>query len=249
VRTSIVIGLAWFSTAAFPAALPSFDVKAACAIFNHDDGSEISSLYRDCLENELAARNHLSETIVGTSDSSVKSCTDAISKDGPPSYLALLGCVGQTSKQPPIVAKGEPSAVAPNASSPSDAAGPGKDGVAAQSAPISDPTINSPMQSVVSGGFQFTHDLSIGAVGPDVKELQLFLNAHGAQVASDGPGSPGKEANIFGPSTKAALIKFQEAHASELLPSSGASRATGFFGATTRSYVNKLAAPSKLETP
>jgi peptidoglycan hydrolase-like protein with peptidoglycan-binding domain len=98
-------------------------------------------------------------------------------------------------------------------------------------------------QPATGGGYQFPHDLGIGAVDPDVKELQIFLNAHGAQIAPEGPGSPGKEVDVFGPSTQAALTKFQEAHKAEVLTPAGITKATGFFGSTTRNYVNKSMRP------
>jgi len=259
VRTSIAIGLVLFPTAAFPASLPSFDIKAACAIFHRDEESETSDLYRDCLENEATARDQLSQTISSLSDEKMKACADSISKEGSPSYLALLGCIG-ASKKPAIAADGEPSAIAPQASEsspPSSGPGPGKVGGVGPPAPgMAKPAPSmvaapkeTPSHSLTGPAFQFTHDLGIGVVDPDVKELQRFLNAHDAQVAPDGPGSPGKEAEVFGPSTQAALIRFQDAHASEVLTPAGITKATGFFGATTRNYVNKLGAPTNAKSP
>lgn len=79
-------------------------------------------------------------------------------------------------------------------------------------------------------GYAFTRNLSIGSVGEDVLELQKYLNAHGFPVASSGPGSPGNETLRFGGATRAALIRFQTAD--------GIRPASGFFGPTTRAYVN-----------
>lgn len=59
---------------------------------------------------------------------------------------------------------------------------------------------------------QITRDLNVGANGDDVKNLQLFLNANGYKVSASGAGSPGKETNLFGNATKAALVKFQAAN-------------------------------------
>ena len=60
--------------------------------------------------------------------------------------------------------------------------------------------------------FTFTHDLKVGSKGEDVRQLQIFLNAHGFLVAKSGAGSKGKEATTFGTATKKALSAFQKAH-------------------------------------
>ncbi len=74
----------------------------------------------------------------------------------------------------------------------------------------------------------FARDLKLKDTGADVKLLQQFLNTHGFPLAKNGVGSKGKENTIFGPATKAALIKFQKANK---IP------ATGFFGVKTRGVV------------
>jgi hypothetical protein len=255
VRIAVALSLIFFSGSVFSASLPSFDIKAACSIFNRDEESEISSLYQDCLDNEGAARDHLLQTVSGLSDEKVKSCTDLVSKEAAPSYLALLGCIGQASGEP--LTSSEPSIPvpkAPQSSSPSSEAGPGKNSAAApalaESAKPGAAAVAAKEALPVNGqGFQFTHDLGIGAVDPEVKELQIFLNTHDAQVAADGPGAPGKEVGVFGPSTEAALIKFQESHKSEILAPAGISKATGFFGATTRRFVNGFGTPPKARAP
>lgn len=62
----------------------------------------------------------------------------------------------------------------------------------------------------------------------DVLSLQQTLNGSGYPVALSGPGSRGKETDIFGPLTYRALISFQKAHG---VP------ATGFLGPLTRSVI------------
>jgi peptidoglycan hydrolase-like protein with peptidoglycan-binding domain len=56
---------------------------------------------------------------------------------------------------------------------------------------------------------KFKYDLSLGSRNSQVKELQKYLNNNGFVVAKTGPGSPGKETNIFGELTKLTLEKFQ----------------------------------------
>ncbi|MDE0243538.1 MAG: peptidoglycan-binding protein [Candidatus Kaiserbacteria bacterium] len=57
-----------------------------------------------------------------------------------------------------------------------------------------------------------------GVVMEPVRDLQRFLNSQGGDflVASEGPGSPGNETNIFGDATDAAVRRFQEARGEEV---------------------------------
>ncbi len=88
---------------------------------------------------------------------------------------------------------------------------------------------------------KFERDLTLGSTGADVKALQEFLNRDEAtRVAESGPGSPGNETEYFGALTKAAVKKFQELHADEILAPVGLSHGTGYFGPSTRSYINSL---------
>jgi hypothetical protein len=84
--------------------------------------------------------------------------------------------------------------------------------------------------SVPAGGvYAFVRDLDLGTIGEDVRQLQIYLNTHRFVLVLSGPGSPGNETTHFGPATKAALIKFQQA--------SGISPALGYFGPLTRAYI------------
>ncbi len=72
----------------------------------------------------------------------------------------------------------------------------------------------------------------MGMSGPDVKELQKFLNFHKYFVAEEGAGSPNNETTYFGLKTKLALIKFQKDN--NINPS------IGFFGPITRDAINGI---------
>jgi hypothetical protein len=78
--------------------------------------------------------------------------------------------------------------------------------------------------------FKPTLNLKKGQINSQVKSLQQYLNTNDFIVSQEGFGSPGKETSFFGPLTKAALIKFQKAK--------GIKPASGYFGPTTRSYIN-----------
>ncbi len=88
--------------------------------------------------------------------------------------------------------------------------------------------------------YAFSRDLRVGSTGADVKELQKFLNARGFALAQSGPGSSGNETEYFGPITRAAMIRFQEAYTAEILTPVGLSRGTGYFGLSTRAKANGL---------
>jgi len=85
----------------------------------------------------------------------------------------------------------------------------------------------------VPAGFTFARNLRLGMTGPDVRNLQIILNADPAtRVAVTGVGSPGRETNFFGPATRAAVVKFQTEN--EISP------AAGFVGPRTRVALNAL---------
>ena len=80
--------------------------------------------------------------------------------------------------------------------------------------------------------YRFLKDLKFGMITPDVKKLQQFLNARGFTVSAKGAGSTGNETTYFGAATRAAVIRFQKAHA--ITPTQG------YVGSITRAKVNAI---------
>lgn len=91
--------------------------------------------------------------------------------------------------------------------------------------------------------FTWSTSLTKGSTGADVLALQKFLNSDSATtIASSGVGSAGSETDYFGSLTSAAVVKFQNKYASEVLTPVGLSAGTGYFGSSSRAKANSLCA-------
>lgn len=84
-----------------------------------------------------------------------------------------------------------------------------------------------------------TKNLRIGDVDPEVIILQKFLNENGFIVSASGPGSLGRETELFGRNTREALIRFQEANKDSILAPYGLTSGTGILGDSTLEFINK----------
>lgn len=79
----------------------------------------------------------------------------------------------------------------------------------------------------------WSRNLTVGARGDDVKELQRLLISEGVWDSTVGA------TGYFGPITKSAVIRFQTKYSSDILAPIGLTNGTGFVGSFTRAYLNR----------
>lgn len=85
--------------------------------------------------------------------------------------------------------------------------------------------------------YVFWRNMKVGDRGEDVEKLQEILKEEGFEI---------KEKN-FGQATKKAIEKFQEENETSILLPYGLAKGTGYFGPSTRSFINKLYRCNRLE--
>ncbi len=78
-------------------------------------------------------------------------------------------------------------------------------------------------------------NLYFGLRSPEVSCLQEFLKAQGSEIYPEGLIT-----GFFGPLTQAAVMRFQEKYAEDILEPLGLKKGTGFVGASTRSKINQI---------
>jgi len=88
---------------------------------------------------------------------------------------------------------------------------------------------------IIPEGFTFKTDLRYGDNNQQVRYLQIFLKKQGKDIYPQGIVS-----GWFGPLTKAAVIKFQETYADDILAPWGLHKGNGFVGQTTRAKINEI---------
>ncbi|MEX2368916.1 MAG: peptidoglycan-binding domain-containing protein, partial [Candidatus Paceibacterota bacterium] len=88
---------------------------------------------------------------------------------------------------------------------------------------------------------KFDTNLTLGDSSSEVRQLQVLLNQVLYQpVAASGPGSVGQETAYFGAKTLAAVKRFQDRYAVDILAPTGLLAPTGFVGPSTRAKLNQL---------
>ena len=82
---------------------------------------------------------------------------------------------------------------------------------------------------------RLTRNLYFGMRNSDVYLLQEFLKMQGPEIYPEGLVT-----GFFGPLTKAAVVRFQEKYAGDILLPLGLEKGTGFVGMRTRAKINQL---------
>ncbi len=90
--------------------------------------------------------------------------------------------------------------------------------------------------------YTFTRELRFGSEGEDVRALQRFLNCAGFSLGTSGPGASGEETQYFVDRTRAAVIRFQEAYAADILTPLNLTLGTGIFSVYSRTKAHSLMA-------
>ena len=91
------------------------------------------------------------------------------------------------------------------------------------------------LAELIPADYKFEKNLKYGQKSTDVRYLQEFLKAQGVGVYPEGLVT-----GYFGSLTKAAVIRFQEKYASDILTPWNLTTGTGLVGKTTRAKINEI---------
>lgn len=90
----------------------------------------------------------------------------------------------------------------------------------------------------------FAVNLKTGQTSDNVRDLQTFLKAQGSAIYS-----AGLVTGYFGGLTKAAVMKFQDKYAADILTPLGLTAGSGYWGAASRAKANMLCAAAPVAPP
>ena len=232
-RAPLIMTLICFAAPlASAASVPDFDTKGYCKETNNIVDSQSDKNYDYCIHSERKAQELLTKLIDSIPLEEVNNCINKASKNDLGSYVELAVCI---ELHPSFGASKNTSPTSADLSAHARAAEP----VSPTMVPSVNSTTSEAGSQIQASKFRFDHNIDFGAVDPDVRELQIYLNTNGFRVADNGPGSPGHEVDVFNAATRVALSKFQTAHATQILVPFGITKGTGRFGNATRKYINE----------
>ena len=234
-RAPLLITLICFAaTFASAANVPDFDTKGYCKKTNDIVDQQSDKNYDYCIHSEKKAQELLTKLVDVISVEEVNNCINKASKNNLGSYVELAVCI---ELHPSFGSSKNTSSTSADLSAHVRAAEPVSQTVVPS---VNSTTLNETGSQIQASNFRFDHNIDFGAVDPDVRELQIYLNTNGFRVADNGPGSPGHEVDVFDAATRVALSKFQTAHAAQILVPFGITKGTGRFGNATRKYINEM---------
>src|SRR5271163_510278 len=233
-RVPLIITLICFAAPFASAAdVPDFDTEGYCKKTRDIVDSQSDKDYDYCIHSERKAQDLLAKLIDAIPVEGVNNCINKASKNNFGSYVELAVCI---ELHPSFGSSKNTSPTSADLSAHARAAEP----VSPTMAPSVNSTTSEAGSQIQASKFRFDHNIDFGAVDPDVRELQIYLNTNGFRVADNGPGSPGHEVDVFDAATRVALSKFQTAHATQILVPFGITKGTGRFGNATRKYINEM---------
>ena len=196
-RTPIIIILICFAAPFASAAnVPDFDMKGYCNKTDDIVDQQSDKNYDYCIHSEKKAQELLTKLIDAISVEEVNNCINKTSKNNLGSYVELAVCI---ELHPSFGSGKNTSSTSADLSARARAA----ESVSQTVVPsVNSTTLSEAGSQIQASNFRFDHNIDFGAVDPDVRELQIYLNTNGFRVADNGPGSPGHEVDVFDTATR-----------------------------------------------